>query len=114
MRQQISFAFIVAVSAIGAFGATSPASAANGRKDNYCLQGPQSGYPGNCEFATYQQCAATASGTYETCGFNPMNAYNQQGRGYHHSNNPIAQSQPFDDNSYTEGQILSQGAGRGR
>lgn len=36
-----------------------PASA----QDRYCLQGRQWGYPGNCAFATYAQCMATASGT---------------------------------------------------
>ena len=29
--------------------------------DRYCLQGRIWGYPGNCQFATYEQCSATAS-----------------------------------------------------
>jgi Protein of unknown function (DUF3551) len=55
-----------------------PASA----QDRYCLQGRQWGYPGNCAFATYAQCMATASGTESGCGINPRYAYARQ-RGYY-------------------------------
>jgi Protein of unknown function (DUF3551) len=41
-----------------------------GIQDRYCLQGEQAGYPGNCEFSTYAQCLATASGTGAGCGEN--------------------------------------------
>lgn len=51
-----------------------PAQAAN---DRYCLQGRHWGYPGNCQFASYQQCVATASGTSAYCGINPRYAYSQ-------------------------------------
>jgi hypothetical protein len=47
-------------------------------QDRYCLQGRQWGYPGNCAFATYAQCRATASGTNATCGINPRYAYARQ------------------------------------
>jgi hypothetical protein len=47
-------------------------------QDRYCLQGHQWGYPGNCAFATYAQCRATASGTQATCGINPRHAYARQ------------------------------------
>ena len=30
----------------------------------YCLQGKDWGYPGLCQFSTYPQCLATASGTF--------------------------------------------------
>jgi hypothetical protein len=36
------------------------------------------GYPGNCQFASYQQCLATASGTSASCGINPRYAFSQQ------------------------------------
>lgn len=62
---------------LAGFGSLSPA-AAEGR---YCLQGRQWGYPGNCQFATYQQCEASASGTESGCGINPRYAFAQQ-RGY--------------------------------
>ena len=41
-------------------------------QDRYCLQGPEWGYPGNCQFSTYDQCMATASGTTAYCGENPQ------------------------------------------
>jgi len=37
----------------------------------YCLQGETYGHPGNCQFWSYEQCMATASGTYDTCAPNP-------------------------------------------
>lgn len=50
------------------------------RQDVYCLQGRSWGYPGNCQFSTYSQCMATASGTYTYCGINPIYAFERQGR----------------------------------
>jgi hypothetical protein len=38
----------------------------------WCLQGKDWGYPGLCQFATYPQCLATASGTFSYCGINPL------------------------------------------
>jgi len=58
-------------------------SAAQGPiQDRFCLQGRSFGYPGNCQFSTYRQCMATASGTLETCGLNPRYAYARQNRYY--------------------------------
>ena len=51
-------------------------------QDRYCLQGHDYGYPGNCQFATYGQCMATASGTLSYCGVNPRYAFARQQRGY--------------------------------
>ncbi|WP_426440250.1 DUF3551 domain-containing protein [Bradyrhizobium genosp. P] len=45
----------------------------------YCLQGRIWGYPGNCDFATYAQCAASASGTDAYCGINPQFAFARRG-----------------------------------
>ncbi len=44
----------------------------------YCLQGRQWGYPGKCQFTSYQQCLVSASGTDAYCGANPRFAYGQQ------------------------------------
>jgi hypothetical protein len=41
----------------------------------YCLQGKQWGYPGKCDFGSYRQCLASASGTGAACGINPRHAY---------------------------------------
>jgi hypothetical protein len=46
----------------------------------YCLQGREWGYPGNCQFSSYQQCMATASGTDSYCAINPRYAFAHQGR----------------------------------
>jgi hypothetical protein len=46
----------------------------------YCLQGKQWGYPGNCQFSSYRQCLASASGTDSGCGINPRYAYGRQRR----------------------------------
>src|SRR5580693_10201492 len=58
-------------------GGVSPAAAYDYA---YCLQGRTWGYPGNCEFTSYQQCLASASGTGAYCGINPRVAFAQQGR----------------------------------
>jgi hypothetical protein len=44
----------------------------------YCVQGRRWGYPGNCQFQTYEQCQATASGTDDYCGVNPRAAFAEQ------------------------------------
>lgn len=49
-------------------------------QDRYCLQGRIWGYPGNCAFATYEQCMATASGTDAYCGANPVYLFEREGR----------------------------------
>ena len=43
-------------------------------------QGRIWGYPGNCQFSTYQQCMITASGTDAYCDINPRVAFREQGR----------------------------------
>jgi Protein of unknown function (DUF3551) len=62
---------------------TSTASAAQMR-ERYCLQGRTWGYPGNCQYWSYQQCMATASGTDAYCGIDPRYAYARQRRGWYH------------------------------
>ena len=57
--------------------ATFPAAQADAGNDRYCLQGRSWGYPGNCQFANYQQCLAAASGTSAHCGINPSYAFSQ-------------------------------------
>jgi uncharacterized protein DUF3551 len=73
MRRNTTLSVLAMAAAIVAVGSTSaPAAAAN--NDRYCLQGPTYGYPGNCQFSSFEQCRATASGTNEGCGVNPMRA----------------------------------------
>jgi hypothetical protein len=81
--QPMRHRFLVAAAVLGAvasFGGSTSAAA----QDRYCLQGRIWGYPGNCQFASYAQCMATASGTNAYCGVNPQYAFAAQrrGRGY--------------------------------
>jgi hypothetical protein len=43
--------------------------------NSYCLQGDIWGYPGECQFSSYAQCMATASGTFSYCRINPQYYY---------------------------------------
>ena len=61
-------------------GSISPAPAGT-IQDRYCLQGRSWGYPGNCQFSSYAQCMATASGTASYCGINPQYLFAHQRRG---------------------------------
>ena len=81
MRRNVSLAILAAVSALTVVGSASPAPAVEAIQDSYCLQGRRAGYPGNCQFSSYQQCMITASGTGDGCGINPMKAFAQQRRG---------------------------------
>ncbi|WFU70019.1 DUF3551 domain-containing protein [Bradyrhizobium sp. CB2312] len=76
---RILFAAVSAILILVTVGSLSPAVAA---ADRYCLQGRRWGHPGNCQFATLQQCRAAASGTHASCGVNPRHAFgrSQQGR----------------------------------
>jgi Protein of unknown function (DUF3551) len=57
-------------------------AATSGIQDRYCLQYGGWGYPGNCEFSTYEQCEASASGTGAGCSENPQYLFSEQQRGY--------------------------------
>jgi hypothetical protein len=73
--RRLVFTALSAVLVLATIGSLSPAVAAR-----YCLRGSGWGYPGNCQFATYQQCRASASGTNAYCGVNPRYAYAHQRR----------------------------------
>ena len=82
MRCHASLAVLATVSTLTAIGCSGPA-AAQELQDRYCLQGWIWGYPGNCQFSTYAQCVATASGTAAGCGINPLHAFARpQRQGY--------------------------------
>ena len=48
--------------------------------NSYCLRGRIYGYPGNCQYSSYAQCMATASGVNAYCGINPQYAFALQRR----------------------------------
>ena len=73
----------VALATVGSASAKDRATyraAGNEIQDRYCLQEPDFGYPGNCQFSTYDQCMATASGRAASCGINPTDGYKDQQR----------------------------------
>ena len=57
---------------------TSPAAAYD---YPYCVQGRGVGIPGDCSYASYAQCMASASGRALYCNVNPRAAFAQQRRG---------------------------------
>jgi hypothetical protein len=83
-RGEIEMRKIVGAAAFAAMVLTAlPASA---QQDDpydypYCLQGKDYGLPGLCQFTSYLQCQATASGTFSYCGPNPRFAFGWQRRG---------------------------------
>jgi len=68
---------LLALAVLGA-GFAMQSAPAEARNYPFCLQGRdiQTGY-GDCSYSTYQQCQATASGTYNSCYANPYYAYDQ-------------------------------------
>ena len=77
MRRRL-FAAVSAVVVVLTVIGSKPAPA----QDIYCLAGGDWGWPGLCQFWTYQQCGATASGTGSYCGINPRYAFARQPQGY--------------------------------
>ncbi|WP_083513921.1 DUF3551 domain-containing protein [Bradyrhizobium sp. DASA03076] len=85
MRHHFLFAVALAVPTL-VFAQTGSIAAPRDRsgymppaqQDVYCLQGRTWGYPGNCQFSSYSQCMATASGTDAYCGINPVYAFERR------------------------------------
>jgi hypothetical protein len=71
--RRFSQVFMILASFAAVVSTVQPAAA--GR---YCLQRGHTGFPGNCQFTTRQQCMATASGTNSTCNLNPRYAHARQ------------------------------------
>jgi uncharacterized protein DUF3551 len=46
----------------------------------YCIQGRGVGIPGDCQYSSYAQCMATASGRGVYCNINPRVAFGPQQR----------------------------------
>ena len=79
MRRSIGAAAFVAI----VFTALSASAQPNDPYDYpYCLQGRDCGLPGLCQFASYQQCQASAQGTFSYCGVNPRFAHGWQQRSW--------------------------------
>jgi hypothetical protein len=69
---------VLALTALGAIFAIDAAPAAAGNYP-YCIKGCDYGSGlGDCSFATYQQCQATASGRIAYCAANPYFSQNAE------------------------------------
>ncbi len=68
---------VLAALAAGAAAMASPTPAA-AYDYPYCAQGRGIGIPGECNYQTYAQCMAGASGRGLSCNLNPRAALNQQ------------------------------------
>lgn len=77
MTRLLASTALTAVVVMGVVPAANAASRSyyGAANDRYCLQGRIWDYPGNCQFATYGQCRASASGTDAHCGINPRYAF---------------------------------------
>ena len=74
MRQVLFAGLLIA-------GLVATASPSFARQDRYCLFGSTWGLHGPCQFSTYEQCRASASGTGAGCRLNPHYAWGH-GRGH--------------------------------
>lgn len=70
---------MLALAVLGTGFAIQSATPAQARDYPFCLQGRDTaGGLGDCRYTTYQQCQATASGTYNSCYANPYFAYSEE------------------------------------
>lgn len=70
---------IIALAAVAGLGTAATTSApAAAAEFPYCMQGKDAGFPGDCQYRSYAECKATASGRGEDCAINPRFAYNRQ------------------------------------
>ncbi len=70
--------YLLALAVLGAGFAVQPASAQS-RDYPFCLQGRDIATgQGDCRYSTFQQCQATAAGTYAGCYANPYYAYSDE------------------------------------
>jgi hypothetical protein len=67
---------LAAVTALGTGAAVSSPAAAS--EFAYCMQGKDAGFPGDCQYRSYAECKASASGRGEDCAINPRYAYSRQ------------------------------------
>ena len=78
MRQNIRYAGLAALAVVSAVSATSQAASPAAAFDYpYCLQGKQTGIPGECAYTSYAQCMASASGRDAYCAINPRVAFDR-------------------------------------
>jgi uncharacterized protein DUF3551 len=72
MRRLLLAAMAVAAAGVAGVATSIPAAA---QPDAWCIQGRDQGIPGDCSYASYEQCMATASGRDAYCNVNPRVAF---------------------------------------
>jgi hypothetical protein len=78
MRHTIRYAGLAALALVSAASAIMAGSSPAAAFDYpYCLQGKQTGIPGDCNYASYAQCMASASGRDAYCAINPRVAFDR-------------------------------------
>jgi hypothetical protein len=79
-KEMIMRKLVLAAMALTAAGAATLTTSAPAAAYDYpwCVAGRDMGYPGDCSYATYNQCMASASGRIAYCSANPRVAYGQQ------------------------------------
>lgn len=75
MRNVMLAILALSAATVASVAGSSPAAAYD---YPYCLQGRGVGVPGECAYATYGQCMASASGRNLYCNINPRVAFGQQ------------------------------------
>lgn len=100
MRHNLRYAMLatLALASAATIASSRPASAFD---YPYCLQGRETGLPGECAYTSYGQCMAAASGRNAYCGINPRVAFRRSPpphRGYR-SHQPY---QPYPDYDYDD------------
>jgi Protein of unknown function (DUF3551) len=76
MRKIVLAMMALTAAGVAGMAASTPAAA---EADAWCVQGRDEGIPGDCSYATYAQCMATASGRSAYCNINPRVAFGRQG-----------------------------------
>jgi hypothetical protein len=79
---KINLATILTIGTLVGFSTSASAQYATSFAEHYayCLQGGLRGYPGICDFSSFQQCKATAPGITGVCIRNPMSYYHPEFR----------------------------------
>jgi hypothetical protein len=74
MRHNLRYAMLatLALASAATIAGSQPADAFD---YPYCLQGRETGLPGDCAYTSYGQCMAAASGRNAYCGINPRVAF---------------------------------------
>ena len=77
MRQNIRYAGLAVLTLVSASAVIAGSSPAAAFDYPYCLQGKQTGIPGECAYSSYAQCMASASGRDAYCAINPRVAFDR-------------------------------------